>query len=298
MSDKVTPRIDLAFKKIFGVEGNEDLLISLVNAVLSPEDQVSSIKLLNPYNLQSFRKDKLSVLDLKAQSIDGRRFNIEIQITDEANYDKRALYYWAKLYTEQLESGHKYENLYKAIGIHILNFTSIHESNRYHNVFHIREKTEDFTYFTDLELHTVELKKFQEGCEELSELVSKVKNALDMWVAFLTKHNLLDKDHLPPSLDNPALKKALGVLEVLNFTKEEREAYEDRLKWFMIEADTLKKYSAESFKQGKEEGREEGRHERNLEIACMMLSRHLDISLIAQTTGLSEEEIAQLLCRT
>lgn len=284
---QVTPRIDLAFKKIFGVEGNEDLLLSLINAVLSVEDQVSSVQLLNPYNMQSFRKDKLSVLDVKAQSVDGRRFNVEIQITDEASYDKRALYYWAKLYTEQLASGQRYDELYKAIGIHILHFTSIPDSEKYHNVFHIREKTEGFVYFADLELHTIELKKFaQEGCKEISALVAQVKNALDMWVAFLTRHNLLDKDHLPPSLDNPALKKALGILEVMNFNKEEREAYEDRLKWYLIEADTLEK----RFRQGKEDGRQE----RNLEIARSLLSHSLDISLIAQTTGLSEKEILLL----
>jgi len=37
---KVNPRVDLAFKKIFGVEGNEDLLISLINSIVSEEDQI------------------------------------------------------------------------------------------------------------------------------------------------------------------------------------------------------------------------------------------------------------------
>ncbi|WP_257008679.1 Rpn family recombination-promoting nuclease/putative transposase [Rickettsia sp. wq] len=31
---KVNPRVDLAFKKIFGVEENKDLLISLINVPL------------------------------------------------------------------------------------------------------------------------------------------------------------------------------------------------------------------------------------------------------------------------
>lgn len=271
---QVTPRIDLAFKKIFGVKGNEDLLISLVNAVLSPEDHVISVTLLNPYNLQSFKKDKLFILDVKAKTDDGRRINVEIQVTDEANYDKRALYYWAKMYTEQLQAGDQYKALNKAIGIHILNFTSIPQAKRYHNVFHIREKTDGFIYFENLELHTIELKKFEKApCPDLGTLVSQVKGALDMWVAFLTRHNLLDKDHLPPSLNNPALKKALGVLEVLNFTKEEREAYEDRLKWLLIEADTLEK----KFEEGKKEGREEGK------------------VLAFSEMGLSEDEISEKL---
>src|SRR5579872_6986594 len=98
----ITPKVDMAFKKIFGVEENKDLLMSLINSIVGPEDQVADLDLQNPYNPKSFREDKLSIVDIKAKGIDGKRFNIEIQITDEADYDKRALYYWAKLYTEQL----------------------------------------------------------------------------------------------------------------------------------------------------------------------------------------------------
>src|SRR5689334_21825825 len=116
----ITPRVDLAFKKIFGVEENKDLLISLINSIISKEDQVADVTLLNPYNPKNFRHDRLSILDIKAKGMDGKRFNIEIQITDEGDYDKRALYYWAKLYSEQLKTGDNYSKLSKAIGIHIL----------------------------------------------------------------------------------------------------------------------------------------------------------------------------------
>ncbi|HJD66993.1 MAG TPA: Rpn family recombination-promoting nuclease/putative transposase [Rickettsia endosymbiont of Bembidion lapponicum] len=37
---EVNPRVDLAFKKIFGVEENKDLLISLVNSIVGKEDQI------------------------------------------------------------------------------------------------------------------------------------------------------------------------------------------------------------------------------------------------------------------
>ena len=56
---KVNPRVDIAFKKIFGVEENKDLLISLINSVMAEEDQVVEIKLLNPYNIKDFKTDKL-----------------------------------------------------------------------------------------------------------------------------------------------------------------------------------------------------------------------------------------------
>ena len=57
----------------------------------------------------------------------------------------------------------------------------------------------------------------------------------------LTRHDLLTADRLPKELDNDTLKKALHVLDVLNFSEEERELYEDHLKWLRIEANTLKK---------------------------------------------------------
>jgi predicted transposase/invertase (TIGR01784 family) len=211
MAEKIDPRVDIVFKKIFGVEENKDLLISLINSIVSKEDQVKSVILLNPYNLKSFKNDKLSILDVKAEGENGKRFNIEIQISDEADYDKRALYYWAKLYTDQLKSGKHYGTLSKAIGIHILNFTSILGVPAYHNVFHIHEKKTGLHYFKNLELHTIELHKFVEsaGKQELKDFVGKVKNALDIWSTFLSRHDLLNKDKLPAKLNNPALKKEL-----------------------------------------------------------------------------------------
>jgi predicted transposase/invertase (TIGR01784 family) len=218
---RICPKVDIAFKKIFGVEENKDLLISLINSIVSAEDQVLDVTLMNPYNPKNFKNDKLSIMDIKAQGLDGKRFNIEIQISDEADYDKRALYYWAKLYTEQLKVADDYSSLSKAIGIHILNFTSIPFVKKYHNVFHIKEKESGITYFKDLELHTIELKKFTDNSNEtLADIVAKVKNALDVWLAFLTRNDLLNKDHLPKELDDPSLAKAIDVLDVMNLNKE------------------------------------------------------------------------------
>lgn len=301
--EKVNPKVDIAFKKIFGVEENKDLLISLVNSIVGKEDQIVDVELLNPYNPKNFKKDKLSVVDIKAKSETGKRYNIEVQISDEGDYDDRALYYWAKLYTEQLGSGDDYSLLSKAIGIHILNFTSIPGSDQYHNAFHITEKEKGFAYFKNLELHTIELNKFAKGGveEKLSDLLAKVKNAVDIWATFLARHDLLDKDHLPPALDNPALKKAIGVLEVMNFTPEERETYEDHLKYLRMEVSTLKKRDAdweekvEAIKAvERAEGRAEGREEEKLGIARNLLAQKVDIQTIATATGLSVQQIKEL----
>ncbi|AFC70810.1 hypothetical protein MC5_02140 [Rickettsia australis str. Cutlack] len=84
---KVNPRVDLAFKKIFGVEENKDLLILLINSIVSKEKKVAEVTLLNPYNPKNFWTDKLSILNIKANSESSKIFNIEIQMADEADYD-------------------------------------------------------------------------------------------------------------------------------------------------------------------------------------------------------------------
>ncbi|MBF5060177.1 Rpn family recombination-promoting nuclease/putative transposase [Candidatus Neptunochlamydia vexilliferae] len=284
----VNPRVDIAFKKIFGVEENKDLLISLINAVVSQEDQVKTVTLLNPYNQKRFKKDKLSILDIKAESTSGQKFNIEIQISDEADYDKRALYYWAKLYSDQLGEAQNYSKLNKVIGIHILNFTSIPKVEKYHNVFHIAEKELGHCYFKDLELHTIELKKFTDQLEKKhGKIVTKIQSALDMWSAFLTKHDLIDQEKLAKKLKSPELEKAIHVIGVMNFTKEEREAYENRLKWLRIEANTLKKVEA----RAKKEGQKIGEKKKATEIASALIAKGFSIEEASELTGLQEEEI-------
>lgn len=304
MTNTINPRVDIAFKKIFGVEENKDLLISLINAIVGENDQIVDVMLLNPYNPKNFREDKLSILDIKAKGADDKRYNIEIQISDEADYDKRALYYWARLYTEQLQGGEDYSKLSKSIGIHILNFVSILETEKYHNVFRIKEDETQHLYFKDLELHTIELKKFSKNADaKLSDIVAKIKSSLDMWAAFLTRHDLLNKEYLPKELDKPELKKALNVLDVMNFVPAEREAYEEHLKWLRVEANTLKKYESKGFVEGKVEGKAEGKAEgiplgeakKSREIAKKMWGKGMPIDVVSSMTGLSEAEIKTLI---
>lgn len=287
----INPRVDIAFKKIFGVEENKDLLISLINSIISEKDQVKDVQILNPYNIQNLKSDKLSILDIKAECCNGKRINIEMQITDSADYDKRALYYWAKLYSEQLESGSKYKDLKKAIGIHILNFTSIMDSNKYHNMFHITDSETGERYFEELELHTIELNKFDDGIDDdFQKLLSKMKSKVDIWSAFLTRHELLEsrKDELPA---NNELKKALQIVNVMNFTKEEMNAYNDHLKWLRDADSALDK----KFLKGIEIGEARGREAEKLEIAKTMYECGDDLEKISKITRIPVNILEKLL---
>ena len=243
----------------------------------------------------------------------GKLFNIEIQVAEEADYPKRALYYWSRLYTEQMKTGQAYGTLEKAIGIHILNFNCIDSatSDKYHHTFCPREKNLGFEFYEDMEIHTIELPKFEkEVADNLKDFVHKVKTSLDVWTTFLTKYDLLNPNELPKELNNPELKKALGVLGHINFDPQERGLYQERLDFIRLQTSVLKqryivglqdgeargieKGIKEGIKEGEARGKEEGIKEGKKLVAVSLLQEGLAIATISKATGLKEEEILEI----
>jgi predicted transposase/invertase (TIGR01784 family) len=277
---RINPRVDFAFKKLFGSEENKDLLISLINAIVSEKDQVADIELKNPYNLAAYRAGKMSVLDIKALDTSGRWYNIEMQVNEDLNFDKRALYYWAKLVTEQLEEGAVYKQLKKTVSINILDFNFTPSKTKYHNIYKICNTTVggDDRFHDIFELHYIELRKFR---KDYAELV----RPLDRWLTFLTRAHELAKGRVPDSLSSDRLiLKAVEAVDRM-FNEEERLIYEERMRSIADAAALM--ISAE------EKGKSEGVKEAKMELARQLLDV-LDDATIAAKTGLDQIRIAEM----
>ena len=128
--------------------------------------------------------------------------------------------------------------------------------------------------------------------------MKKIKTSLDIWTAFLTRNDLLNKDNLPEPLAINTLKKALHVLDTLNLTDEERMAYEDHLKWLRIEANTVEKYRKEGeqkgIRMGQEQGKLEGEKEKAISIAKAMILKGYSMEEITILTGLCKSDIQSI----
>ena len=282
--DKLNPLVDFAFKKLFGVEENKDLLISLINAVVSEKDQIIDLDIKNPYNAKTFKDDKLSILDIKAQGTNKKWYNIEMQIMDQQYYDVRALYYWSKVYTTQLSSGINYDNLQKTISINFLNFDCLNEEH-YHNVYKLNNIKTNREYPADhLELHFIELKKYHETFSTM----------LDKWASFLKKAQEYSSQYLPKELQIPTIQKAVEALEHMYLNDDERESYEARLKWLRDEEMAIKKALSDGIELGKAEGKAEGEYNKALLIAKRLKANGLITSQIALITELTIDEIDKL----
>ena len=275
---KLNPKVDFAFKKLFGSEENKGILISFINSILEEKNKINDIELKNPYNISNYKNGKMTILDIKAVDENGIWYDIEMQIAEQGVYDKRALYYWSKVYSDQLESGYDFTILRKTIGINILDFNYLKEED-FHNTYKIyNRKTKE--EFSDLfEMHFIELTKFKKDYKDL-------KTALDRWVSFLNKAYEIDKDQIPKELaEDESIRKAIEKLEIMYLDKEEREIYENDLKALLI-------HKAE-IKTAEEKGIEKGENKKAFEIAKNLLDV-LDNETIAVKTGLTIEEIAKL----
>jgi predicted transposase/invertase (TIGR01784 family) len=234
-SNKLNPKIDLVFRKLFGSEENKELLISLINSVVSPDPPIVDVTIKNPFNLADYRGSKESILDIKAVDQNGVWYDVEMQIEAHVFYGRRAIYYLSKTYTDQLEVGDNYSKLNTTIGIHFLDFRYF-EDDRVLRQFVLKDTVtnEAPDALDGIQLYFIELAKFDKDWPA-------VRTALDRWMAFLNRAAELDQAALPVQLAaEPALVRAVTQLDRMGLNPEERDVYEGEVKKRMVDEIQLK----------------------------------------------------------
>ncbi|MGG0937281.1 Rpn family recombination-promoting nuclease/putative transposase [Brevibacillus centrosporus] len=274
MTKRMNPIVDFVFKRIFGTEENKDLLLSFLNATLKPEEgkQLKEITLVDPHINADQVGDKASILDVRGKTKTGEQINIEVQLHNKYDMEKRSLYYWAKMYEGQLAEGEPYRNLRKTVTISIVDFSYL-PSKSYHSVFRLREDKEKFVLTDNLEIHFLELPKLGAEHQETSDLLVK-------WLLFLKAESETKLEEL--AMSEPTIRKAVNVLEFLSQDAEARRLYEMREKALKDELNMV------------EGAKEEGRTEGKAVIVRNMLAKGLNVAEISELTGLTIAEVEKL----
>ncbi|WP_090809138.1 Rpn family recombination-promoting nuclease/putative transposase [Paenibacillus sp. 276b] len=129
-----------------------------------------------------------------------------------------------------------------------------------------------------------------------------MNDGLVRWLLFLKGITKSSWEELLMHEPEPALKKAMSVLEFLSQDEQARQQYIDRQKFLwdevsMIEGareEGLKKGLEEGIQKGIEEGIKEGEAESKRKIAINMLAVGLDQDTIIKATGLTLSELEEL----
>ena len=278
-------KIDFVFKKIFGSEEHPEILISFLNAVLKPKKPIVSVEIKNSDLEKEYIEDKFSRLDVKALTSNKEIINIEIQLKNEYNMIQRSLYYWSKLYEEQLSEGDRYDKLSRTVCINILDFKYL-KNDRFHNGYRLKE-IETNEELTDLqEIHFIEIPKLKrfESTEEIVDL-------LEGWVEFLRdpESEVIRK----LEMSNKEIREAKDELYRLSRNSKERELYYLREKSLRDEISAL----ANAKEKGLKEGLKQGLFEGKLESARSFLDI-LDDDTIATKLNIDVDIIKKLRTET
>ena len=77
---KITLRNDYAFKRVFGVEENKDVLQDLLECIVDiPPEDIAGLELLDKEVQKELLSEKLGILDIKLRLNNGTFVDIEIQ---------------------------------------------------------------------------------------------------------------------------------------------------------------------------------------------------------------------------
>lgn len=275
LKDKyINPLTDFGFKKLFGTEPNKILLIDFLNQILPEKHQIKDLNYSRSEQLGLNDLDRKAIFDLYCIGESGERFIVEMQKAKQNYFKDRSIYYSSFPIQEQAKKGDWDYQLDPVYTVGILDFIfDDHKSDQ--ELLHVIElKNQRCEVFYDkLKFIYVELPKFTKKEDEL-------ENQFDKWL-YVFRH-LSQLQDRPQKLQDKIFEKLFETAEIAKFTPEERDAYEESLKYYR------------DIKNIVDTSREEGREERSIEIAKQLKKSGIATNIIQESTGLSRDEIERL----
>lgn len=308
----IAPKSDVCIKELFR---NETILKYFVSAILAiPPESILTVRLKNTFLWRKTQRQKQGILDVLAEMNDSTKINIEIQLKHYANWDRRQLFYLAKLYTEELRIGEDYSLLKKCVVISILDF-NLTDRKEYHHVYRLRDKL-GYEFSDVLEVHVLELRKKLEVIGEVED-----------WIRFFRADSEEDLNMI--NTKNPGILEAIREVRTMGLSRRLRLRYEAHLKqvrdekaWKKYEREEARKEGlaeghaeghAKGLARGRAEGRAEGLAEGRAEglvrgraegraevrkIICNMIDQKLSDEDILKLSGCTEEELQAIKEKT
>lgn len=297
----ISPKSDVCMKELFR---NDTVLKYFISAVLDiPPEDIRTVRFRNTVLWRRYRRQKQGILDVLAEMNDSTKINIELQIRHYADWDRRQLFYLAKMYTEDLRIGEDYSRLKRCVAISILDF-NLTDREEYHHIYRLRDK-KGYEFSDVLEVHVLELGKKLSG-----------SGAVEDWIKFFRVDTEEDLNMIETK--NPGILEAIREVKTMSLSRWLRMEYEAHLKMMRDERAWKKYEREEARKEGLAEGREaglaegrevglvegreaglaeglaEGRAAAHAAIIERMLSQGVPDADILRYSGCSQEELEQI----
>lgn len=267
MGNFISLKNDYVFKELFR---NETVRTYFVSDVLGiPLEEIRSVRLHNTFLWTQHKRQKQGILDVLLILNDNSKINIELQIRIQAYWDRRSLFYLAKIFTADLLRGENYHKLQRCIGINILNF-NLDNDPEYHKVYRLRDRAGQ--EFSDMiEVHIIELNKRLSGISQTDE-----------WIKLFRAGTKEELDMLGNQTKNPGILEAVKELSVMNLSKRLRAIHEFNLREQRDKAALEEQIRIDARANGLREGRMQGLELKLIELIHKKLRNGKSAEQIAQ----------------
>jgi len=250
-------RFDWAIKRLLRNKANYTVLEGFLSVLLNDDIKIINIK--ESESNQKSPDDKFNRVDLLAEDSRGELLIIEIQNNSEVDYLLRMLYGASKAVTEQLKKGDRYDKICKVYHINIIyfrlgdgedyvyrgiaDFRGIHRNNvlkltKEQKQFFVKEHVEDL--FPEYFILCV------------CDFDNVAKDSLDEWIYYLKN------TEIPDNFTARGLKEAREQLLYDRLSEKEKRAYDHHLDQTRYEQNVIDDAYYSGHLEGKTEGRAEG----------------------------------------
>ena len=278
----LSPKIDIVFKKLFTSADSKDILSDFIASVLDIDvKDIQNIEIRNTEIVPDVIDRKYSRLDVSI-SVDGKLINIEMQVKKLTDFKERVLFYWSKLYTNDLKEGETYRRLSQAISINILDF-EMFECDECHSTFRLREDTRNELLTDKCRIDFLELPKAD---RDNSPQIKRLRR----WINFFNMKTEEDADMIISANDN-VLNKAVFILKQMSEDEKLQEAARIRERALHDEASYLQDALDEGMAKGMAKGKLQGALDEKRKIVFRLIDRDSDDETIIDIADISGEQL-------
>lgn len=267
----INPYTDFGFKKLFGEEGNKDLLIDFLNQILPEKHQIQELRFRNPENIGELPFLRKAVFDIYCRGANEENFIVEMQKEKLEYFKDRSFFAVTFPIQEQAKKGDWNFRLQHIYLVAILDFKydEKQEIKKFQRYVQLKDQDGD-VFYEKLHFKFLQMPLFNKTEFEL-------ETRFDKWCFFLK--NLESFDHIPAILKEPIFEKAFQTSEI------GADIYMESLMGYWESKGMLE--------TAKEEGREEERSKNRLEkieMARKLIALGTSVEDVCRITNLSKEE--------
>ena len=239
------------------------------------EQTIQSVQFLTPVQDPEIAAKKQSIVDVLCKDEGGRQFIIEMQVARTTG-----IYYASKAYVNQMVKGGQYEHLKEVIFIAIIDYELFPNKVNYHSSHRLCDQETHEQDLGGVHFEFLELPRFKKTLDKITTMMEK-------WCYFFKYAPETTPEELAKLVgSDEVIKEAYQALDSAYWTEEELMLYERETK---SENDGLS-----MLRQAELEGIEKGRGDERLIIARNLLRAGIALSVIAESTGLTEAQIEAL----